>query len=179
VTATYTIRLARPRDLLQVPIIECAAAQLLRGHAPESVLHETTSHAELDAARRLGHLWVAVADETPVGFAHVETLDTLTAHLKEIDVLPSHGRRGVGTSLVSHVCRWAASAGYLWVTLTTFRNVPWNMPFYLRLGFRVVDARDYTPVLSAIVDDEGRRGLDSSRRVVMKRFVSGSSVTPS
>jgi len=53
------------------------------------------------------------------------------------------------------------------------------MPFYLRLGFRVVDARDYTPELSAIVDDEGRRGLDSSRRVVMKRFVSGSSVTPS
>jgi len=176
--AIYTIRPARPHDLSQVPLIELAAAQLLRGHAPESVLNETTSLDELEAALWRGRLWVAVADATPVGFAQVEILDAETVHLKEIDVLPGHGRRGVGTSLVLQVCRWAASAGYLGVTLTTFRDVPWNMPFYLRLGFRVVEPSDYTPSLSGIVDDEGRRGLDSSRRVVMKRFVSGSSVTP-
>jgi GNAT superfamily N-acetyltransferase len=161
-----------------VPLIERAAAGLLRGHAPESVLNETTSLDELEAAHRLGHLWVAVADETPVGFAHVEVLDAVTAHLKEIDVLPGHGRRGVGTSLVLQVCRWAASAGYPYVTLTTFRDVPWNMPFYQRLGFGVVETHDYTAVLRAIVEDEVRRGLDRSRRVVMKRFVSVGPVTP-
>ena len=40
--------------------------------------------------------------------------------------------------LVLQVCDWAAGNGYASVTLTTFRDVPWNMPFYERLGFRVI-----------------------------------------
>ena len=39
----YAIGLARTGDLPRLPLIELAAAQLLRGHAPESVLNETTS----------------------------------------------------------------------------------------------------------------------------------------
>ena len=91
-----------------------------------------------------------------------------TAHLAEIDVLPAHGRRGLGTRLVEEVCHWAASAGYESVTLTTFRDVPWNMPFYERLGFRVVAGAGRSAALRAIVEDETRRGLDPSRRVAME-----------
>jgi N-acetylglutamate synthase-like GNAT family acetyltransferase len=92
-----------------------------------------------------------------------------TAHLEEIDIHPDHGRRGLGTKLVSHVCRWAARTGYEAVTLTTFRDVPWNLPFYVRLGFGVVPPEQLSPALRAVVEDETRRGLDGSRRVVMKR----------
>ena len=59
-------------------------------------------------------------------------------HLEEIDVHPDHSRRGVGTRLVLHVCEWAAGQEYQLVTLTTFRDVAWNMPWYARLGFAVV-----------------------------------------
>ncbi len=50
-------------------------------------------------------------------------------HLEEIDVDPSHGRRGLGTALVNAVCEWASDSGHALLTLTTFRAVPWNLPF--------------------------------------------------
>jgi 4-diphosphocytidyl-2-C-methyl-D-erythritol kinase len=169
---------ARPEDLSRLPHIERAAARLLSGHAPESVLTETTSDDELQAAAREGHLWVVLADDAAVGFAHVELIETTAAHLEEIDVLPAHGRRGLGTRLVMQVCRWAATSGYQSVTLTTFRDVPFNMPFYERLGFRVVPPSQLSPALRAVVQDETRRGLDPSRRVVMKRPCDPTDCTP-
>jgi GNAT superfamily N-acetyltransferase len=168
VTSLYRISAARPADLARLPEIELAAARLLAGHAPESILRETTSHEILKVAQREGRLWIALANGVPVGFAHVEALDADTVHLKEIDVHPDHGRRGLGARLVRHVCLWAADAGYRWVTLTTFRDVPWNMPFYARLGFDIVRIQDVDPPLLAIVEDEARQGLDPARRVVMR-----------
>ena len=165
----YTITAARDRDLDELPAIELAAARLLTGHAPESVLNETTSQDVLEKARRAGHLWVALADDAPVGFAHVVEIEPHAVHLEEIDVRPEHGRRGLGTRLVMHVCQWAAAAGYESVSLTTFRDIPWNMPFYARLGFSAVPDSKLTPALRGVLDDESRRGLDSSRRVVMRK----------
>lgn len=168
-TTRYTITAARLEDLTGLAAIELAAARLLAGHAPESVLNETTSLAVLEEAQRAGHLWVALANDRPVGFAHVELIQRDAAHLEEIDVHPDHGRRGLGAKLVLHVCEWAASHGYQSVTLTTFRDLPWNMPFYARLGFGVVPPAQVPAALRAIVEDETRRGLDPLRRVVMKR----------
>ena len=139
------------------------------GHAPASVLDETTSEDDLREAQAAGRLWIALAGDTPVGFAHVEVLGSGVAHLEEIDVHPDHGRRGLGCRLVEAVCEWAARSGYREVTLTTFREVPWNMPFYARLGFEEVPTRELSADLVAVVADETRRGLDPTRRVVMRR----------
>ena len=166
---THTISAARVEDLSRLSAIELAAARLLGGHAPESGLNETTSLDVGKRAQRDGRLWVALADDVPVGFAHVEVIEPGAAHLEEIDVHPDHGRRGLGAKLIRQVCEWAASNGYGAVTLTTFRNVPWNSPFYLRLGFDVVAPEQLSASLRATVEDETRRGLDPSRRVVMKR----------
>jgi ribosomal protein S18 acetylase RimI-like enzyme len=168
----YRIAPARPSDLSRIPVIELAAARLLAGHAPESVLLETSGHDELQTALEHGHLWVALADDVAVGFARVEVLGHGVAHLEEIDVDPDHGRRGLGTQLVSAVCEWAATAGYECVTLTTFRDVPWNMPFYARVGFHIIPSRELSPALRSVVDGEASRGLDPARRVVMQRRVS-------
>src|SRR5262249_27528166 len=161
--ADYSIVRARPEHLSELTKIELAAARLLSGHAPESVLCETTGHEKFQKALRSGHLWVALVAGAPVGFALVAIIDASTAHLEEIDVLPAHGRRGLGTRLVEEVCRWAASAGHGSVTLTTFRDVPWNMPFYQRLGFRVIPDPELSTALRAIVDDETPRRPAPSR----------------
>jgi GNAT superfamily N-acetyltransferase len=135
----YIITSARERDIGVLAAIELAAARMLVGHAPELVLKETTG------------------------------LEPNAAHLEEIDVYPEHGRRGLGRRLVMQVCEWAAAAGYESVSLITFRDVPWNMPFYATLGFEVVPDFELSPALRAIVEDERCRGIDSSRRVVMRR----------
>jgi GNAT superfamily N-acetyltransferase len=62
-------------------------------------------------------------------------LDTSTPrHLEEMDVLPEHAGQGLGAALIEAVCSWAHTRGFDAVTLSTFRDVPWNAPFYPRHG---------------------------------------------
>lgn len=173
----YKIAAARSRDLPLLPVIELAAASLLAGHAPASALTETTSQADLEDAQRRGRLWVALAHDVAVGFAHIKELEPGVVHLEEIDVHPEHGRRGVGTWLLIVVCQWAATRGYSSITLTTFRDVPWNMPFYARLGFEEIPPDELSPALRLVIEDETTRGLDSSRRVAMRRRLGPKSPT--
>lgn len=174
----YEITRARQCDLPLLGDIELAAAKLLDGFAPAAVLNETTSEHHLQNALNDGRLWVALFEDRPVGFAYVEILEPDIAHLQEIDVYPDHGRRGLGKRLVAEVCRWAEQHEYLAVTLTTFRDVPWNMPFYARMGFEEVRADLLSPALQAVVQDEARRGLDPARRVAMKWQTQALILTP-
>jgi GNAT superfamily N-acetyltransferase len=167
VSGRYSIALAQERHLDGLNDIELAAARLLSGHAPPSVLEEATPHHEFAAATQRGHLWVALDGDSPVGFAHVKMLSCELPHLEEIDVHPDHGRRGLGTRLVRAVCQWATVAGYAQLTLTTFRLVPWNMPWYARLGFVELPAPQWPDALRRLVDAETARGLDPALRVVM------------
>lgn len=166
--AKYSIIPAQPKDIDALEAIERAAAVLLEGHAPASVLAETTERCDFEEAQTSGRLWVALLDDTPVGFAYVEVLPSGLPHLQEIDVDPRDGRAGIGTALVRTVCAWAAHAGYRALTLTTFRHLPWNMPFYARLGFEEVLCESWSPELLAIVQDETARGLEPGTRVVMR-----------
>ena len=165
--AGYSIVRARRQHLRALPAIELAAAQLLKGHAPESVLSETTDPRSFSDAVAHGRLWVALAGEMPVGFALVHLLADDLPHLEELDVEPSHGRRGLGTALVRAVCEWAAATGYSMLTLTTFRAVAWNLPFYARLGLVEIPTDLLRPELAAVVSEEAGRGLASEARAVM------------
>ena len=165
---SYSIRPARAEHIAALSAIELAAAQLLRGHAPESVLAETTDERTFGDAVRDGRLWVASAGNIPVGFALVEMLADDLPHLEELDVDPSHGRRGLGTALVRAVCEWATVNGFAILTLTTFRAVTWNLPFYARLGFVEIPSETLRPELAAVVSAEADRGLDPDTRVVME-----------
>lgn len=164
----YSIVAARPKDVPALGAIELAAATLLRGHAPEAVLTEVFDVSEFREAQAHGRLWVALDGDTPVGFALVELLASDLPHLEEVDVHPAHGRRGVGERLVEEVCEWAARSGYSQLTLTTYRDLPWNMPFYARLGFTEVPAAERRPELEAVFRAEIARGFDSERRLVMR-----------
>jgi len=163
----YSIVRAHPQHLPVLPAIELAAARLLRGYAPETALNETTDEATFADAASQGRLWVAPAAETPVGFALVEMLADDLPHLEELDVEPSHGRRGLGTALVRAVCDWVTVSGYSAITLTTFRAVPWNLPFYTRLGFTEIPRHLLRRELEAVVSREAAHGLTPETRAVM------------
>ena len=173
----YRILPARLDDLPLLAGIELAAARLLAGWAPERVLLETTSLDELRLAHAGGCLWVALANDAPVGFAHVKLLEPGVAHLDEIDVDPMHGRRGVGTRLVAAVSDWADAMHFDSITLSTFRDVPWNRPFYERCGFSVIVPAEWSPALRRVVERETDRGLDPARRVVMRRRCARGTIT--
>ncbi len=89
-------------------------------------------------------------------------------HLEELDVLPAYGRQGIGTRLVRTLCDGARDRGIAAVTLCTFRDVPWNAPFYQRLGFRILHEDELTPWLAARVQEEELAGLSRELRVAMR-----------
>src|SRR5690242_8165274 len=136
----YSIRPAQSTELPLLPEIEHAAAQNFRDSPyPWIVDDEVMSLSDLAHDFARGQVRVAVdeaADEAGalVGFAVAYPVDD-TGYLRELAVMPAHGRRGIGTQLVNAVCDWARVSGLRAVTLSTFRNVAWNMPYYAKLGF--------------------------------------------
>jgi GNAT superfamily N-acetyltransferase len=166
----YTLELSREEDLSQLLAVEREAAALFHSLGMfDAVLADETPLEDFREAHARGHLWVArAANGEPIAFAFLEVVDG-QIHLDELDVHPSHGRRGVGRALVEAVCAWAHAAGYTFMTLTTFRDVPWNAPFYASAGFRPVAAENLTPQLREVVAEETARGLDPAKRLVMRR----------
>ena len=167
------IRLAEPDDVALLPSVERRAVRLFENWLTETgltleILEQVSSIDELEDARVRGQLWVAVsAEDGPVGFAQVVVLDQ-TAHLDELDVVPEHGRSGIGSRLLQTVCDWARKAGFEKVTLSTFKHVPWNAPFYERRGFVAVDSGSLPPEHVELVNAEGARGLRTDCRVIME-----------
>lgn len=165
----YRIRKGRPADFESLQDVELAAGEMFADVGlGEATAGDATSIEDFTECEKTGLLWVAVdGDDAPIGFAFVEIVDGQT-HLDELSVHPGHGRRGIGAALVQTVIDWARSNGYAAVTLTTFREVPWNMPFYERLGFRGLTDAELTPELREVVAAETRRGLPPEKRLVMR-----------
>jgi GNAT superfamily N-acetyltransferase len=171
-TGAYRVRHGRRADVPRLPEIErCAAARFHEVGLQPSLPLSLVSAAALAEAVDAGRLWVAVGrDDVPVGFALALVVDGC-GYLHELDVLPEHGRRGVGAALVEAVCAWARRERFPAVTLITFRHVPFNAPFYARLGFRVLAPGELSAALAEILQAETERGIPDQDRVAMRRDV--------
>jgi len=165
----YTIVPCLPEYASALPAIErTAATQFPAEDLPRHLAEDSFSAETFASAATEGLLWVALDEaREPVGFALVQMIDG-NAHLEEIDVLPAHGRRGIGTALIAAVVRFAAERNVAAITLSTFRHVPWNAPYYARLGFVAVDEHEYDDGLRALRRHEQAIGLDLARRVMMR-----------
>ena len=134
-----TIRRARPSDLRRIAAVEDAGAAMYAEHFGDRLVPALTAKAPSGAERDgVGFLLAAVDDRRLVGFAHVVPHD-LHAHLEQLSVLPAYQRQGVGTALVRETMEEARWAGHERMSLCTYRDVPWNGPFYAALGFTEVE----------------------------------------
>lgn len=168
----YVIRLAGPEHVAQLPAIERAAATRFGDSLPRSVLSHVTPVDTLAAAQRSGRLWVALESAGgTVGFA-VASACGQRVHLEELDVLPEYGRKGVGSALVEAVEDWALNSDCIEITLTTFRDVPWNAPFYASIGFVAIPDDQLDADLLRRLADESALGLERARRVAMRKTLS-------
>jgi GNAT superfamily N-acetyltransferase len=170
--SAYQIRVSRVEELPMLSHIERAAASLFLD-TPYSFLVDADP-LPLDSVQQrfqAGQVWVAVAqDELVVGYAIAREVDD-TLYLQQIDVIPEHGRRGIGTALVATICDWAKHHGYCTLSLSTFRDIPWNAPFYTKLGFAPVDEAELTTGFQQIRLKEFEAGLPLSDRVIMHRMI--------
>jgi predicted N-acetyltransferase YhbS len=86
-----------------------------------------------------------------------------------VSVHPAAAGRGLGRALIEAAAEQARARGEDRVTLTTFADVPWNAPYYQRLGFVVVLEDEQGPELRRIRAHEAEIGLDRWPRVAMAR----------
>jgi ribosomal protein S18 acetylase RimI-like enzyme len=86
-------------------------------------------------------------------------------------VSPAHAGRGLGAALIEHLATIASAEGRPALTLTAFRDVPWNAAYYERLGFVVVKAAHQGPELAAVVRRESATIPSDAPRVAMRRPV--------
>ncbi len=166
----YTIRLASADDVALLPEIEQRASELFASTPfADEVSQECLSVEFLREQFAAGRIWIAVnAADAPVGFAVAIVVDG-NAHLHEVSVDPAHGKQGIGRRLVEAVCEWAALLSFDRVTLSTFRDIPWNAPFYAKLGFRELPETDHGPEMQKLRMEEEGTSVDISRRLIMFR----------
>ena len=170
---TYRIRQARPDELHLLPAIETAAAALFRDSAYPWIADEPNGmDTELfERCQDTWCLWVVTdAEGLPVGFAAFAIEDD-QIWLGELSVHPDHHRRGLGAALIDKAADFYGPRGIARMTLTTFVDVPWNGPYYERLGFsRLVDLSD-EPFLAAQIEKEEGWGVPKGSRVAMQRMI--------
>lgn len=164
----FIIRLARPDELTRLTEIELDAFATLadaRGAGDEAahVLPQDVLRQSLD-----DDLLFVAADGSnrPIGFlAGVERDGTL--YINEVDVARAWQRRGVGRRLMATAIETARASRLLGATLTTDRFIPFNAPFYARLGFVEIEESDLLPLLRQTLAQEVAHGMGADRRVAM------------
>lgn len=111
---------------------------------------------------------VLVIGEPIVGFLCLEVLDG-QAHLSQVAVLLDRTGEGLGTALIAAAIHWATEHDFPAMTLTTYRDVPWNGPYYARRGFLELHDAQLSPGLLAARTHEREIGLDDlGPRIAMR-----------
>lgn len=164
-----TIRPARAGDGPALQDVERRAGERFREVGMAAIAADAPpSLATLAAYATAGRSWVAVDEaREPVGYVLVDVVDG-AAHVEQVSVRPEEQGRGVGRALLDRVRDWAVAGGRPALTLTTFRDVPWNRPLYQHLGFRVLADDEIGPELRALRATETAHGLDPTTRVCMR-----------
>jgi len=168
-----TIRPAVEADLPLLVRIEVEAGALFRtvglGEVADHPVHEDDYRPTLAEERT----WVAEHAGEVAGYVSAEVLDEKT-HVAQVSVAPTHAGHGIGAQLVRFVEAWGQKQGRLATTLTTFKDVAWNAPYYRRLGYREMSDDEIGPELAATMAHEASLpGIRAEDRCAMVKPATG------
>jgi GNAT superfamily N-acetyltransferase len=164
-----TIRPAEPADLPRLVEIERRAGRMFAEHGmPEIAADDPGTPEELEAYRAAGRAWVAAEGGGPIAYLLAAEVDGCL-HVEQVSVDPDQAGRGIGAALIEHAAGIAREAARPALTLTTLRDVPWNAPYYRRLGFSELPEAEQGPGLRALVAHERTRIPGHHPRVAMIR----------
>ncbi|MGS2874674.1 GNAT family N-acetyltransferase [Enterobacter huaxiensis] len=167
VDLNLTVRPTRPGDVTALPAIERAAGERFREDPTLAWLADgevISAEQHLEYAER-GLSWLALANDRPVGFILAEAHSS-SLFIVELSVGLDWQGNGIGRQLVARAADHARRLGLASLTLTTFRDVPWNAPFYARLGFEKMTT--LTPELRQKREEETVHGFAYETRCAMR-----------
>jgi GNAT superfamily N-acetyltransferase len=161
------VRLAVPADLARLPQIERSAADAFLGtEIPFETVSSVTPAEAWRPALQAGTLWVVDDGEgKPLGFLGAE-VDDQDLHIEELQIVRDQQGKGLGRRLLDLVIDWARCEGLATVSLTTFRHIPWNGPFYADMGFK--EPAQPSEHLAEILRKEAAKGLKDRAAMVLE-----------
>lgn len=167
---SVAIRPAASSDLPAIIEVEHRADAQFASVGLRVVLDAPQANVEDHApAQVAGRLFVAVTDVgRVVGFARVDLVDG-APHIEQVSVHPEAAGRRVGARLMAACEQWAVAHGYDRATLCTYRDVPWNGPYYQRLGWTVLPDAELGAELRALRQHERDLGLEVQPRCAMAK----------
>lgn len=171
---TISIRRTRLDETGLLPEVERSAGEAFRDIPDLAWVadDEVTGPREHHRLASLGTSWVAVSDDQLLGFACAERFGP-DVHVWIVAVRREAQGQGLGTRLMHTVLEYAFDSRAARVTLTTFRGVPFNEPFYERLGFMVVPPGGLDDRLRRTLAAEAAAGFPAERRCAMQRHTEG------
>jgi len=166
------IRRPRPNEIRLLPQIENDADRRYARVGLARVLDmPPATIASLEFARRHRLLSVAVSPlGTIVGFALMKR-PAGKAWLDQLSVLEAWQGNGLGTALIDRTAEAARTLGFDTLHLSTYRDVPWNGPFYARRGFEDMPRHLWPHAFRRQIAIENSHGHPSWRRTIMRRGV--------
>ena len=164
------IRAARESELPLISALEKSGDGLFRAAGMDRVADAPAPEPDTyRPALQDGLLLVAVDErDAALGFVRLEMLDG-DPHVEQVSVHPDCAGCGIGAALLAAAEQLARARGHRRMTLTTFRDVPWNGPYYTRLGWSTLRAADLPPELAATRQHERDLGLDEWPRQAMAK----------
>lgn len=156
-------------DIANLPDIERSAGQRFRQIpslawiADDRVISLAQHRQYADS----GMSWLALADNHPVGFLLAEELGS-SLFIAEVSLHQQWQGKGIGRRLIDYVAKQAREKGYTSLTLTTFRDVPWNAPLYARIGFEMLADETLPATLRQKREEEAAHGLAFASRCAMR-----------
>ncbi|MEY4511510.1 MAG: hypothetical protein RLZZ450_3632 [Pseudomonadota bacterium] len=171
-TTHYELRLARTADLARLPAVEMAAAQrFLSSLHPDAAEGFPISVALHQTWLAHDGVWIAeTAHREIAGFACWVPL-AMDMYVVELDVHPVHAGNRVGAQLLDALSTFGGRLGFGRLVLRTFSDVPWNAPYYHRLGFEALPEREEHPELTSVRHHEASVGLDTAARSTLYRSI--------
>ena len=167
------VRPARPDEIERLRAIDDDAATLYAEHGIAIVLDSdhVFSRTELERWQRAAELqqvFLALdAAGNDLGFAALE-LACGEPYLDQLSVRRAAMRRGLGTRLLSRSIAWAREGGGTVLWLTTYRHLPFNLPYYERHGFVTVPDDSCSPGIRAHLEEQRHFLPKPTERVAMR-----------
>ena len=168
----WSLRLARTTDADHFHTVEEDAAGLLREEPSLDGVPVPPSTSASDYRKLIarGHCLTATVDGEVAGFAAAGAVGR-ELHLSEISVARAYQGKGIGAGLIEALAVDARNSGFRAITLNTYRDIPWNAPFYARHGFVEVENFEGRPHLAESLEAAVDLGMPRERRCAMIRFL--------
>lgn len=131
-----TIRLAASADITFLCALEHDAGQRFRDVGMDDTAGITPAMFEERMATDNSDVFVAEASGELAGLIIVEQVANV-GFIEEVSVAQKFAGRRIGATLIKRAEIWTQECGGKEIYLTTFVHVPWNAPYYERLGYQV------------------------------------------